>query len=140
MAYLTRRPTRALTHEDANCQDQDERALALNRRHRSALVLGEPAKAEHELVTLEDICLIPCVETDDLTRAIAAYIAGVFEALAKCPQAVRNRVRRSTVEEPNYRHRLLLRPRCERPRGRRAGEQRDELAAPCMSGKEHCEG
>jgi tetratricopeptide (TPR) repeat protein len=58
-----------------------QRALALNRRHRSAhehlgelyLVLGEPAKAEHELVTLEDICLIPCVETDDLKRAIAAY-------------------------------------------------------------------
>ena len=23
---------------------------------------------------------------------------------------------------------------------RRAAEQRDELAAPCMSGKEHCEG
>jgi len=60
-----------------------QRALALNRRHRSAhehlgelyLVLGEPAKAEHELVTLEDICLIPCVETDDLKRAIAAYKA-----------------------------------------------------------------
>jgi hypothetical protein len=58
-----------------------QRALALSRRHRSAhehlgelyLVLGEPAKAEHELVTLEDICLIPCVETDDLKRAIAAY-------------------------------------------------------------------
>jgi len=60
-----------------------QRALALNRRHRSAhehlgelyLVLGEPAKAEHELVTLEDICLIPCVETDGLKRAIAAYKA-----------------------------------------------------------------
>ena len=60
-----------------------QRALALNRRHRSAhehlgelyLVLGEPAKAEHELVTLDDICLTPCVETDDLKRAIAAYKA-----------------------------------------------------------------
>ena len=37
------------------------------------LVLGEPAKAEQQLATLEDICLIPCVETDDLKRAIAAY-------------------------------------------------------------------
>jgi len=56
-------------------------ALVLNRRHRSAhehlgelyLVLGEPAKAEQQLATLEDICLIPCAETDDLKRAIAIY-------------------------------------------------------------------
>jgi len=58
-----------------------QQALLLNRRHRSAhehlgelyLVLGEPAKAEQQLAALEDICLIPCVETDDLQRAIAAY-------------------------------------------------------------------
>ena len=34
---------------------------------------------------------------------------------------------------------LLLRARRERP-CRRAAEQRDELAAPCMSGKQHSEG
>jgi hypothetical protein len=39
------------------------------------LVLGEPAKAEQQLATLEDICLIPCVETADLKRAIAVYIS-----------------------------------------------------------------
>ena len=58
-----------------------QHALLLNRRHRSAhehlgelyLVLGEPTKAEQQLATLEDICLIPCVETEDLKRAIAAY-------------------------------------------------------------------
>jgi tetratricopeptide (TPR) repeat protein len=58
-----------------------QQALLLNRRHRSAhehlgelyLALGEPAKAEQQLATLEDICLIPCVETDDLKRAIATY-------------------------------------------------------------------
>ena len=58
-----------------------QRALVLNPRHRSAhehlgelyLVLGEAAKAERQLATLEDICLIPCVEIDDLKRAIAAY-------------------------------------------------------------------
>jgi tetratricopeptide (TPR) repeat protein len=58
-----------------------QQALLLNRRHRSAhehlgelyLALGEPAKAEQQLATLQDICLIPCVETDDLKRAIAAY-------------------------------------------------------------------
>jgi tetratricopeptide (TPR) repeat protein len=58
-----------------------QQAIVLNRRHRSAhehlgelyLALGEPTKAEQQLATLEDICLIPCVETDDLKRAIAAY-------------------------------------------------------------------
>jgi hypothetical protein len=34
---------------------------------------------------------------------------------------------------------LLLRARRERPR-RGSAKQSDELAAPCMSGKEHCEG
>jgi tetratricopeptide (TPR) repeat protein len=58
-----------------------QQALALNPRHRSArehlgeayLVLGEPAKAEHLLAELENLCLIPCEEYDDLKRAIAAY-------------------------------------------------------------------
>ena len=58
-----------------------QRALMLNPRHRSAhehlgeayLVLGEPAKAEQLLAALENLCLIPCDEYDDLKRAIAAY-------------------------------------------------------------------
>jgi tetratricopeptide (TPR) repeat protein len=58
-----------------------QEAILLNRRHRSAhehlgelyLVLGDPAKAAQQLATLEEICLIPCVETEDLKRAIAAY-------------------------------------------------------------------
>jgi tetratricopeptide (TPR) repeat protein len=58
-----------------------QQALMLNRRHRSAhehlgelyLALGEPAGAERQLAVLEEICLIPCTETDDLRRAIATY-------------------------------------------------------------------
>jgi tetratricopeptide (TPR) repeat protein len=58
-----------------------QQAIVLNRRHRSAhehlgelyLALGDLAKAEHQLATLEEICLIPCVEIDDLKRAIATY-------------------------------------------------------------------
>jgi tetratricopeptide (TPR) repeat protein len=58
-----------------------QQAIVLNRRHRSAhehlgelyLVLGDSAKAEQQLATLEEICLIPCVEIDDLNRAIATY-------------------------------------------------------------------
>jgi uncharacterized protein YutE (UPF0331/DUF86 family) len=53
----------------------------LNSRHRSAhehlgeayLVLGEPAKAQQLLTALENLCLLPCEEYDDLKRAIAAY-------------------------------------------------------------------
>jgi hypothetical protein len=33
------------------------------------------------------------------------------------------------TKEPDHRHRRLLRPRRERPRGCRAAEQRDEFAA-----------
>jgi tetratricopeptide (TPR) repeat protein len=58
-----------------------QQAMMLNPRHRSAhehlgeayLVLGEPAKAEQLLAALENLCLIPCEEYDDLKRAIAAY-------------------------------------------------------------------
>jgi tetratricopeptide (TPR) repeat protein len=58
-----------------------QQALILNPRHRGAhehlgeayLVLGESAKAEQLLAALENLCLIPCEEYDDLKRAIAAY-------------------------------------------------------------------
>jgi tetratricopeptide (TPR) repeat protein len=58
-----------------------QQALTLNPRHRSAhehlgeayLALGDLAKAKEHLAALEQICLIPCDEYDDLTRAIAAY-------------------------------------------------------------------
>lgn len=58
-----------------------QQALALNPRHRSArehlgeayLVLGEPARAEQLLAELEDLCLIPCEEYEDLKQAIAVY-------------------------------------------------------------------
>jgi tetratricopeptide (TPR) repeat protein len=62
-----------------------QQALVLNRRHRSAhehlgelyLVLGDLSQAEQHLAALEDICLIPCVETEDLKRAISVYRAVV---------------------------------------------------------------
>jgi tetratricopeptide (TPR) repeat protein len=58
-----------------------QQALTLNPRHRGArehlgeayLVLGEPAKAEQMLTELENLCLIPCEEYDDLKQAIAVY-------------------------------------------------------------------
>src|SRR5436189_236709 len=58
-----------------------QRALMLNPRHRSAhkhlgeafLARGDLVKAKQHLATLEQICLIPCDEYDDLKRAIAEY-------------------------------------------------------------------
>src|SRR6266853_2382687 len=58
-----------------------QQALMLNARHRSAhehlgeayLVLGESVKAEQLLTALENLCLIPCEDYDDLKRAISAY-------------------------------------------------------------------
>src|SRR5262249_56307848 len=59
----------------------------------------------------------------------ALDIAGVFEALTKCAQTARECVRRGGGEEPDRRHRRLLRAGRERPRRSCAAEQRDELAA-----------
>jgi tetratricopeptide (TPR) repeat protein len=61
--------------------DHYRQALMLDPRHRSAhehlgeayLVLGESARAEQLLAALENLCLIPCEEYDDLKRAFAAY-------------------------------------------------------------------
>src|SRR5262249_12324377 len=60
----------------------------------------------------------------------ARLIASVFEALAKSAQTLRHPVRRSRVEESNHRHRRLLSTRRERPRGRYAAKQHDQVAAP----------
>jgi tetratricopeptide (TPR) repeat protein len=58
-----------------------QKALIFNSRHRSAhehlgeayLVKGNLIKAQEHLAALQDICLIPCIEYDDLQTAIAAY-------------------------------------------------------------------
>ena len=39
----------------------------------SYLVQGDLAKADEQLSALEQICLIPCKEYDDLKRAIAGF-------------------------------------------------------------------
>src|SRR5215470_12292512 len=56
-------------------------------------------------------------------------VAAVLEALAECAQSVCTGVRRSLFEEPDHRHRRLLRAARERPTSSRAAEKRDEVAA-----------
>jgi Flp pilus assembly protein TadD len=58
-----------------------ERALALSPRHRGAheyigeayLMVNNLAKAEAHLAALQEICLIPCEEFDELNEKIEAY-------------------------------------------------------------------
>jgi hypothetical protein len=67
------------------------------------------------------------------TRNVAALdIAGFSQALAKCRHEVFNWLARVQMEEPNHRHRSLLRLRGKRPCCR-AAEKRDELAPPKLS-------
>src|SRR5262249_56136385 len=61
---------------------------------------------------------------------LALAIAGIFEALAESAHRFHESLGRLSVEEPNQGHCRTLRPRRERPRRRRAAEQRDELAPP----------
>src|SRR6516165_12025528 len=60
---------------------------------------------------------------------LALDVAGFTKALAECGQKACTIDWRRTAKESDHRHRRLLRPRCERPRDRRAADQRDELAA-----------
>src|SRR5262249_16635744 len=69
---------------------------------------------------------------------LALDVAGFTKALPECGQIACTIRKRRAAEESDHRHCRLLRPRRERPR-RRGSEQRDELAPPCMSRKEHCE-
>jgi tetratricopeptide (TPR) repeat protein len=58
-----------------------KRALAIDPRHRGAheyigeayLQVGDVASAERHLGALRSICLLPCQELEDLSRAIAEY-------------------------------------------------------------------
>src|SRR5262249_9208386 len=56
---------------------------------------------------------------------LALDVTGFVEALAE--RGGKGRIRRSGIDECDYRHLRLLRPRRERP-CRRATEQRDEIA------------
>src|SRR5262249_5941615 len=59
---------------------------------------------------------------------LALYVARFAEALTKRGCMTCGTIKRSTADKADHQSRRLLRPRRERPRGRRAAEQRDELA------------
>src|SRR5262249_6508678 len=66
-----------------------------------------------------------------LDRHVLAFdVAGFVQAAMECGQKRRIGVTRPAIEVAYHWHRWLLRAPGQRPRGRRAAEQRDELAAP----------
>src|SRR5262249_19686972 len=66
---------------------------------------------------------------------LALDVAGFIEALAE--RGGKGRIRRSGIDECDDRHRGLLRARRERPRGCRAAEQCDEVAALIKKTRSH---
>src|SRR5262249_1138210 len=90
-------------------RDPTGHQVAGHRREPISLVLGKAIEDHHGL---------------------AFDIAGILQALAKPAQTVRERVRGSGMKKPDDRHRRLLRPRRERPRGGSAGKQSGERAPP----------
>src|SRR5262245_28698094 len=61
-------------------------------------------------------------------HVLALYVARFAEALTKRGSMARGAIERPTADKANHRHGLLLRPRRERPRHRRAAEKGDETA------------
>src|SRR5262249_34857373 len=78
--------------------------------------------------------IVAAVEPMVLDRHVLAFdVADFLEAFTKRSSLARGAFRRSGADEPNHRHHRLLRARRERPRCRRAAEQRDELATGAHS-------
>src|SRR5262249_607798 len=74
-------------------------------------------------------------------HVLAFDVAGLSKAFPERSHQVLPLAGRGGIKESGHGHRWLLRARRERPCSCcSAAEQRDELAASCMSGKEHCEG
>src|ERR1700730_13746155 len=74
---------------------------------------------------------IPCGTANRLSKlhpTAALDMAALAQPLAERAQAVRKRIKRLHVEEPDHPHRLLLRFCCNRPCRRRAADEGDELA------------
>jgi transposase len=67
--------------------------------------------------------------TSDEVKELKAEARQLKETLAEVLIEARQSIRRPAIDEPDHRHRRRLRARHNRPRSRRAAEQRDELAA-----------
>src|SRR5262249_14209690 len=74
--------------------------------------------------------ILPPFGPAEFNRHVAAFdVSGFPQAFAECLQAFDAILRRTASDKPDHRHCRLLRARRERPRGRRAAHERDELAS-----------
>src|SRR5262249_36112519 len=115
----------------ADQEDDRDRRNCLGRRRSRVADGGDCSdlsalQIRHQSRKSISLALCPAVYN---RHVLALDIAGLFETLPKIAQAIRERVR-FRVEKPDDWHCRLLRPRRQRPRRRRAAEQRDELAPP----------
>jgi hypothetical protein len=100
--------------------------------------LGAAMRSDHRHLTAYQIgckvgqSIILVLRPAILDRHILALdVAGFTNALPECGQKTCTIGRRPrAAEEPDHRYRCLLSPRRDRPRSRRAADERDELATP----------
>src|SRR5262249_15997185 len=110
------------------CRDRSCRVCCSGR-------VGAPRRGDHSHMTADEIIdecgqsIVLAIGPAVLDRRILALdIAGFAQAPTESGYPGGECYIRSAVEETNQRHRRLLRPRRERPRSRRAAEERNELA------------
>src|SRR5262249_25455324 len=106
------------------------RRIASDRRHLTANQIGSQRR-QSIVVTFTPAIVHGHVSTLD--------IADLAETLAKGGDDMGGLPGGGAIKEADDWDSALLRARRKRPRCHTA-EQRDELAPPCMSRKEHCEG
>src|SRR5499427_4646041 len=114
-----------------NKGDRDRRGCRLGSGRRGGRTRGDygDLSANQFGRQLRQSIVLVLGETVDDCYVLALHIADLFETQAECAQTVRHHVRRSGVEQPDYRHCRLLRARRERSHCCRAAEERDERAA-----------
>src|SRR5262249_4761523 len=75
--------------------------------------------------------IVPTVRPTIFNCDVRSFdVAALGQPFAECRSEVSTLLWRAGEDIPYQRHRALLRARCERPRGRRAAEQRYEVAPP----------
>src|SRR5262249_32657587 len=111
-----------------------DRSSAPRRRNHSHLSADQIGRQFRE--PIESVARQAIFDRDIL----ALDVAGFGETSTERIQEMPTRSELQGAEKSDHRHRLLLCAGQRPPHGCGAAKQRDELAASCMSRKEHCEG
>jgi hypothetical protein len=119
---------RVATHGE-NDGDRGGRCLGRERRGRAARCDDHAHFAPHEIGGQFGEPPVLALRPVELERDVLVdVVAALGEAFAESGHLRRPLGGRAGVDEADHRHRRLLRARRERPRDRRAADERDELA------------